>query len=63
MRVFTVINLILWIGLLMMWIPYVLAVGLADPTSQQVLLILGVTAVLMLFLAAYRMSRRRPVLG
>lgn len=63
MRAFTIVNLVLWCVLLMMWIPYVVAVGLADPTSQQVMLILGITAVLMLFLTAYRVSRRRPILG
>lgn len=63
MRAFTVVNLILWVLLFGMWIPYVLAVGLADPVSQQVMLILGVTAVLMLFLGAYRIRRRRPILG
>lgn len=63
MRAFTIVNLVLWCVLLMMWIPYVLTVGLADPVSQQVMLILGITAVLMLFLTAFRLSRRRPILG
>ena len=63
MRVFTLINLVLWVVLFGLWIPYVLAVGIGDATSQQVLLILSVTAVLIVLLGAYRMSRRRAILG
>ena len=63
MRFFTIVNGVLWFVLLVLWIPYVLSVGLADPISQQVMLILGVTAALMFVLAVYRLSRRRPILG
>lgn len=63
MRVFTVVNVVLWLALFVMWLPYVSLFGLSDPVSQQVMSILGITAVLMLFLAAYRISRRRPILG
>lgn len=63
MRAFTVVNVVLWLALFVMWLPYVSLFGLSDPVSQQVMSILGITAVLMLFLAAYRIRRRRPILG
>lgn len=63
MRVFTVVNAVLWLALFVMWLPYVSLFGLSDPVSQQVMLILGITAVLMAFLFGYRLSRRRPILG
>ena len=63
MRILTIVNGVLWLALLAMWLPYVLVMGLADPVSLQVMTILGVTAALMAFLAAYRARRRRPLLG
>ena len=63
MRVFSILNLILWFALFLAWIPYLLAVGLGDPVSTQVMVILLVTAGLMAFLAAYRIRGHRHILG
>jgi multisubunit Na+/H+ antiporter MnhF subunit len=63
MRVFSVLNLVLWFVLLVAWVPYLLQVGLGDPVSTQVIAILIVTAGLMAFLAAYRIRGRRHILG
>ena len=63
MRLLTLINAALWCVLLVMWLPYALLMGFDDPASQQVMVILGVTAVLMIALGVYRMRRRRPILG
>ena len=63
MRVFSVVNLVLWFVLLIAWVPYMLQAGLADPVSVQVMVILSVTAGLMGFLAAYRLSGHRHILG
>lgn len=63
MRVFSIANLVLWAVLFGAWLPYVGRTGLGDPASADVLVILGVTAGLMVFLAIYRLSGRRHILG
>lgn len=63
MRIFSIVNLALWVALLLMWIPYLMLMGLDDPASQQVLVILAVTAGLMVFLAVNRLRGRRHILG
>jgi membrane associated rhomboid family serine protease len=63
MRLLTIVNLALWAVLFAAWIPYTIAVGMADPISSEVRWILAVTAVLMAMLAVVRIRKRRPVLG
>ncbi len=63
MRVFSVVNLALWFALLGAWIPYVTQVGMSDPVSVDVMVILAVTAGLMIFLGVYRASGHRHILG
>lgn len=63
MRVFTIVNVVLWFTLLFAWIPYVTHVGMSDPVSVDVMVILAVTAGLMGFLAVYRVSGHRHILG
>lgn len=63
MRVFSIVNLVLWFALLGAWIPYVTHAGLSDPVSVDVMVILAVTAGLMIFLGLYRASGHRHILG
>jgi hypothetical protein len=63
MRLLTIVNLSVWTVLFFAWIPYTALVGFADPVSVEVRWILAITAVLMTLLAAFRIWRRRPVLG
>lgn len=63
MRVFSIVNLVLWVALFLAWIPYLALMGFGDPMSQQILLILAVTAGLMFFLAVYRLRGGRRILG
>ncbi|TMC51442.1 MAG: hypothetical protein E6J20_16230 [Chloroflexi bacterium] len=58
MRVFTAVNLSLWVVLFVGWIGYSTLVGFGDPVSSRVMLILGLTAVLLLFLGFLRLRRR-----
>src|SRR5947209_5737405 len=57
-RVFTAVNLSLWVVLFIEWIGYSTRVGFGDPVSSRVMLILGLTAVLLLFLGFLRLRRR-----
>ena len=63
LRAMTIVNLSLWSVLFVAWIPYTIAMGLADPVSAEVRTILVATMLLMGLLALVRMRRRRPVLG
>ena len=63
MRVFSIVNLVLWFTLLMAWVPYVTHIGLGDSVSVDVMVILAVTAGLMIFLGFYRATGRRHILG
>ncbi len=63
LRVMTIVNLSLWSVLFVVWIPYTIAMGPADPVSAEVRTILVATMLLMGLLALVRMRRRRPVLG
>lgn len=63
MRVLTIVNLVLWGVLFVAWVPYTSIVGWADPASVEVRWILAVTAFLQVALFAFRIQRRRPVLG
>lgn len=63
MRALTIVNLVLWVFLLVAWMPYALAAGWADPTSVEVRWILTITAGLQVALFGMRAARRRPVLG
>lgn len=63
MRALTVVNLLLWTVLFVVWAPYAVAVGGLDPTAVEVRWILAVTAGLQLLLFGLRIARRRPVLG
>lgn len=62
-RIFSVINLALWVALFLAWLPYVAQTGLGDRVSVDVMVILVVTAGLMAFLAVHRLSARRHILG
>ena len=57
-RVFTAVNLSLWVVLFVEWIGYSTRVGFGDPVSSRVMLILGLTAVLLLCLGFLRLRRR-----
>lgn len=63
MRALTIVNLVLWVILLVAWMPYTLAAGWMDPTSVEVRWILTITAGLQVALFGLRMARHRPVLG
>jgi hypothetical protein len=63
LRVFTFINLGLWVILFLAWVPYTIAVGISDPVSTEVRWILVSTWVMMMVLALLRIRRGRPVLG
>jgi hypothetical protein len=63
LRVFTTVNLALWVALLGAWIPYTIAVGVSDPVSIKVRWILASTWAMMMVLALLRIRRGRPVLG
>lgn len=63
MRIFTIVNVVLWVALFVAWTPYLMVMGLGDPVSRQVLLILVITAGLMSLLAVYRLRGRRHILG
>lgn len=63
MRLLTFVNLILWAVLFVAWVPYTTAVGWSDPASIEVRWILAATAGLQMSLFAFRVARRRPVLG
>jgi hypothetical protein len=60
-RVFFAVNIYLWFVLFVAWITYSAMIGIADPASTQVGLILAVTAVLLVIqgLLRYRRFRRR----
>ena len=58
MRVLTAVNLSLWVLLFVEWVAYSERVGFADPVSGQVMAILGVSAVLLLFLGGLRLRKR-----
>ena len=58
MRVFTAVNLSLWVLLFVEWLAYSERMGFADQVSGQVMAILGVSAVLLLFLAGLRLRKR-----
>jgi hypothetical protein len=62
-RALTIVNLVLWVFLLVAWMPYTLAAGWVDPTSVEVRWILTITAILQVALFGLRAARRRPVLG
>jgi hypothetical protein len=62
-RALTIVNLVLWVILLVAWMPYTLAAGWMDPTSVEVRWILTITAGLQVALFGLRMARHRPVLG
>jgi hypothetical protein len=63
LRVFTIVNIAMWVVLFLAWIPYTMAVGFSDPVSTEVRWILASTWVLMMLLALLRVRRGRPVLG
>lgn len=63
MRIFTMVNLVLWCVLFVAWLPYLSMVGIADRVSTEVVWILAVTALLQAALFALRLRNRRPVLG
>ncbi len=63
MRVFSIVNVALWFTLLFAWIPYVTHVGMGDPVSVDVMVILAATAGLMVLLGIYRVSGHRHILG
>jgi hypothetical protein len=63
MRVLTIVNISLWTVLFVAWIPYTMEVGFADSVSVEVRWILTISAFLMLALTAFRIRRKRPVLG
>ncbi len=63
MRALTIVNLVLWMVLLVAWIPYTAVAGATDPISVEVRTILAATALLMGLLAVVRIRRGRPVLG
>jgi hypothetical protein len=62
-RALTIVNLVLWVFLLVAWMPYTLAAGWVVPTSVEVRWILTITAGLQVALFGMRAARRRPVLG
>jgi hypothetical protein len=57
-RVFTAVNLSLWVLLFVEWIAYSVRMGFADPVSAHAMLILGVTAVLLVALGLIRLRKR-----
>lgn len=63
MRVFSIVNLVLWVVLFGAWLPYAMTMGFGDSTTVDVMVILVVTAGLMIFLGAYRRAGHRPLLG
>jgi len=63
LRVLTIVNLSLWSVLFVVWIPYTVAMGPADPVSAEVRTILIVSLLLMGLLGLVRVRRHRPVLG
>lgn len=63
LRAFTAVNLALWLILFLGWVPYTIAVGVADPVSVEIRWILASTWVMMMLLVLLRIRRGRPVLG
>jgi len=63
LRLLTIVNVCLWSVLFVAWVPYTLAVGVADSVSVEVRTILVVSLLLMMLLGLVRLRRHRPVLG
>ena len=59
----TIVNLSLWSVLFVAWVPYTVAVGVADPVSVEVRTILVLTLLMLGLLGLVRLRRHRPVLG